>query len=93
MKWMVIGFFLAISYKSVLRAMMIRIDYDKTIDTIEDMVQSGLPIMLPENTKMPVFLKTDPREGIKTLKKQVQFYNFTGRGVGQPEQQNMVDEG
>ena len=79
MKWMVIGFFLAISYKSVLRAMMIRIDYDKTIDTIEDMVQSGLPIMIPENTQLPELLKTDPRNGIKTLKMQVQFYNFTGR--------------
>ena len=73
--------------------MMIRIDYEKTIDTIDDMVQSGLPIMIPGNTQIPGLLKTDPREGIKTLKKQVQFYNFTGRGVGQPEQQNMVDEG
>ena len=70
MKWMFIGFFLALSYKSVLRAMMIRIDYEKTIDTIDDMVQSGLPIMIPGNTQIPGLLKTDPRKGIKALKMQ-----------------------
>ena len=35
-KWMIVGFFLTVSYKSVLRAMMMKISYENTIDDIDE---------------------------------------------------------
>ena len=89
MKWMFIGFFLAISYKSFLRAMMIRIDYDKTINTIDDILLSGLPIMIASNTQVPDLLENDPREPIKALREKVKFYNLINYG----RVPDWVDEG
>ena len=77
-QWMVVGFFLTICYKSVLRAMMIRIDYEKTIDTIDDMIQSDIPIMMCSDTHMPILLKNDPREKVKALAEKVDFYLSVG---------------
>ena len=37
---MIVGFLLAISYKSVLRAMLMKTYYEDTIDTIDDMLDS-----------------------------------------------------
>lgn len=83
------GFFLATSYKSLLRVMMIGIDYDKTINTIDDILLSGLPLMIPSNTQVPDLLETDPRELIKAMRKKVKFYNLVENGRV-PE---WVDEG
>ena len=46
MTWMVVGFFYTMSYKSYMRTMMIKIDYEKTIDTIDDMLKSEIPIQI-----------------------------------------------
>ena len=76
MKWTLVGFLLAISYKSVLLALLMRDDYEKTVDTMDDMLESGRTFMLPEDTIIKYILDTDPREKVKMLAKEAQFYKF-----------------
>ena len=82
MKWMVVGFFFSISYKSVLRAMMIKIEYEKTIDTIDDMLQSEMPLMIPSDTLLPYLMETDPQKKVKALSEKIEFYIY---GKSAPE--------
>ena len=88
MKWMVVGFFLSISYKSVLRAMMIKIEYEKIIDTIDDMLQSEMPIMMAGDVGFQPLLETDPRKKIKELSEKVEWYVY-GNSTGE----DRIDKG
>ena len=90
MKWMVVGFFFSISYKSVLRAMMINIEYEKTIDTIDDMLQSEMPLMIPSDTLLPYLMETDPRKKVKALSEKVELFLF---GTGTETEIDAVDKG
>ena len=45
--WLLAGFLLTISYKSVLRSMMMTVEYEKTIDNLEDMIMSKLRAVVP----------------------------------------------
>ena len=75
MKWMVVGFFFSISYKSVLRAMMIKVEYEKTMDTIDDILQSEMPIMMASDIDtFPYLMKTDPRKKIEALSEKIEWY-------------------
>ena len=74
MKWMVVGFFFTMCYKSYMRAMMIKIDYEKTIDTIDDMLMSEIPIKMVSNTHLPLLLANDPRETMKALANKIEYY-------------------
>ena len=76
LKWMIVGFFLTISYKSVLRSILIKIDYEKPMDTIEDMVRSDMPIRLARDTILSMLLATDPRESVRSLAEKIVFYEF-----------------
>ena len=59
--WMLMAFLLTISYKSVLRAMLMKIEYEETIDTIDDMLKSGMPLMIAARTAIPMMMASDPR--------------------------------
>ena len=72
--WMMVGFLMTISYKSVLRAMMMTTEYDKTIDTIDDMLKSELPLWMANDTSLILMLERDPREKVKELRKLVNGY-------------------
>ena len=80
MKWMIVGFFFTMCYKSYMRAMMIKIDYEKTIDTIDDMLKSEIPIMMTNSTTLPIVLANDPREKMKALANKVEFYEMEDGG-------------
>ena len=80
--WMLVGFLLTTSYKSVLRAKMMTIEYDQTIDTIDDMLTSELPAVMAVDTSMKFRLKTDPREKVQELAKKVEGYKL---GKSEPE--------
>ena len=73
---MLVGFFLTLSSKSVLRAMMLTVEYEKTIDTLEDMLASKMPALLPVDTSMKFKLVTDPREEVQELAKRVVQYKM-----------------
>ena len=80
MKWMIVGFFFTMCYKSYMRAMMIKIDYEKTIDTIDDMLKSKIPIMMTNSTHLPILLANDPRENMKELANKFEFYELEDGG-------------
>ena len=88
---MVIGFFLTLSYKSVLRAMMMNVSYEKTIDTTDDMLASERTLMLAGDSVLPLFLESDPRAKATELAKgAVQTYNY---GTGSEDELRHLHEG
>ena len=66
-KWIVIGFLLTASYKSMLLAMMTTLSHEKTIDTIDDVLKSERKLWVPSDTNILMQLKTDPRRRYKEL--------------------------
>ena len=84
---MLVGFLLTISFKSVLRAMMMTIEYDQTIDTLDDMLMSEMTAVMAVDTSMKYKLETDPREKVQELAKKVKGYKL---GKSRP---HWVDEG
>ena len=57
------------SYKSVLRAILMKTDYEKPIDTIDDVLQSDRPFMFADDTSMKGYVENDPREKVQALAK------------------------
>ena len=76
LKWTVLGFLLTISYKSVLRAMMMKQEYEDTIDTIDDVLLSERQLMVAKGTRIKYLLEADPRIQIKKLLKKVEYFEF-----------------
>ena len=68
------GFFLTLSYKSVLRANMMSTEYEKGIDSIEDLINSKKPLMVI--SEMKYWFVLDPTADIKALSKHVIFYEY-----------------
>ena len=54
-------------------------EYDDTIDTINDMVQSDRQFMVAVDTTLPYLLKNDPRKSVKVLAERVKYYNHGKR--------------
>ena len=75
-KWMVVGFLLTISYKSVLRAMLMKAFYEETIDSIDDMLKSERSFMTAIDTIVPTLLASDPREKVKKLAERANFFKL-----------------
>ena len=65
--WLIFGYILTISYKSVLRSNLIHIEYENPIDSIDDALQSGKQIFVARD----VVFTTDQRTRVKELAKRV----------------------
>ena len=76
LKWSICGFLLTISYKSVLRVIMMSTEYDDTIDTIDDMLQSERQFMVAGDTGLRRLVETDPRPKVKILAKEVKYFDY-----------------
>ena len=75
--WLVVGCLLSMSYRSVLLASLVSNEFAGTIDTIEDILHSGLPYYVAGNSGGPVLLNGDPRPSVKELvKNQVRYYDL-----------------
>ena len=53
---------------------MMKTEYDDTIDTIDDMLQSDRQFMLPSDTQLANLLKSDPRWKYKKLGENTEYY-------------------
>ena len=82
--WILFGFIMTISFKSVLRARMMTIEYEKTIDTLDDAVSSGLSAAMPIDSSLTKLLQSDPREKVQQLAKRLNGFNL-GTGNSYPE--------
>ena len=71
-QWLIMGNILSHVYKGALLSSLITIQYTKTLDTMSEMEQSGIPLMCPANTVICWLLKTDPRPlGMKLNERRV----------------------
>ena len=73
--WLVFGFLLTMSYKSVLRSSMIHIYYEKGIDSVEEFLKSDMQVALYGNSSIPKFLAGDKRPKMIEMNKRVIYYN------------------
>ena len=73
--WIVFGFLLTMSYKSVLRSNMIHIYYEKGIDSVEDLLKSDRQFFVLGKSSLPKFLDGDKRHKIIELNKRANYYN------------------
>ena len=56
-------------------------DYEKPIDTIDDVLQSDRIFMFADDTSMKDYVENDPREKVQTLAKRSKRYQV-GTQVG-----------
>ena len=82
LKWTVLAFLLTMSYKSVLRAILMKTEYDDTIESIDDMLKSDRQFMLTADTSLKELVENDPREKVQALAKKSKYYN---RGTSMPK--------
>ena len=85
--WLFVGLLMTSSYKSVLRAIMMKTEYGQTIDTLEDMLRSGMPLMIPSRTAVPNMMASDNRT--RELNERTVQFDLTQNG-GIPK---VVEEG
>ena len=67
LKWTMTGFLLTICYKEILLTTIIHIEYEKGLDSIEDVIRSNKPVTFDGNSGIASLLKTDPREQVKEI--------------------------
>ena len=83
LKWAMTGFLLTISYKSVLLANIINIEYEKGYNTIEDVLGSNKPVWIDGTSGIATLLKTDPRGKVQRLAKKARYFEteITEKGI------------
>ena len=62
--------------------MMMTVEYENTIDTVDDVLQSDRKFMAAGDTAQKILLESDPRPDGKKLASKVEYYNL---GQGAPE--------
>ena len=65
--WIFWGHFLVMGYKTTLLSTLIQIRYESTIDSLEDMAKSGLPLLIPSHTTLHKLIASDPRPLMKNI--------------------------
>ena len=73
-KWLIVGVFLTMSYKAVFRSMMMKIDYEKTIDTLDDLLQSDMKLLVAGDTILRQFVDADSKFKELREKERVEYY-------------------
>ena len=58
----------------MLLSSLIPIRYETTIDTLEDMEDSGLPILIMKNTAVHKLIASDPRDAMKQVYKRSMLF-------------------
>ena len=66
------------AYKGALLSSLTTLRYTVPLDTIDQMVESGLPLYVPRGTIHEWLLTTDPTEGAMQLNKRRIFIPFSG---------------
>ena len=79
LKWFIAAFFVTLSYKQVLLANLVETGYEKPIETLQELVNSGKPYIAAQNTNFPRLLTLDPTLIVKKLAHQVKWFNYTGQ--------------
>ena len=61
----------------MLLSSLISIRYETTIDTLEDMEESGLPMLIVKSTTMHKLIASDPRDAMKQVYKRSILFQWS----------------
>ena len=67
LKWSMMGFLLTMCYKQILLSTLIHIEYEKGLDSIEDVIMSNKPVTYDGTSGIASLLKNDPRDHVKEI--------------------------
>ena len=81
-KWLTVGYILSLSYKAVLRPILMTTEYEKSIDNLDDLLASNKKLFAAIDAGFGEMIGSDPRMKVRELfkKNQVEYYTF-GTGV------------
>ena len=74
LKWAMIGFLLTTGYKEILLSKLINIEYEKGLDSVEDVLRSEKTVVYDGSSAFDNLLKSDPSENVKELRKWTKPY-------------------
>ena len=74
-----LGNILTMGYKSTLLSTLIPVRYERTIDTLYDLDQSGVPLLIPKSTTHHHAIANDPRQIMKRVYNNSILYVYAGR--------------
>ena len=74
LKWAIMGLILCASYKGILLSNLINIEYEKPVDSIDDVLRSNKPVAVMGGSGMLNLLKSDPRKKVKEIVKRQKIY-------------------
>ena len=66
------------AYKSNLLSSLITIRYEGTINTLSDLVDADLGVLLPNNTPVHIMFARDPRQIMRNIYKNSHIYAYNG---------------
>ena len=78
LKWIFLGNVLTMGYKCTLLSTLIPIRYESTIDTLSDLDQSGLPLVVHRSSAPHHAFANDPRQIMKRIYNRSILHDFTG---------------
>ena len=77
-KWIFAGFFIALAYKEILLSTLVTTTYAKSINTINDMLNSNFELVTPARTATEALMRTDPRDSIQGLVPRMKPFPYKG---------------
>ena len=83
MIWLLAGFLLTISYKSVLRSNLIYVQYEKPIDSVEEFLKTDKQIYLDGTSAMVNMMAGDRRQKMIEMNKRIKHYKAEGGSENQ----------
>ena len=78
LKWLVLANFLTLGYMSTLLSQLVAIRYENPIDTIDDLDNSGLPLLIPGGTGIENMIANDPKPAVKRIYSRSIIYPLNG---------------
>ena len=66
------------AYKSTLLATLVPIRYENSIDNLDDMAKSGLPLFIPGATNLHALIASDPRHLMKDIYSRSMVVSYSG---------------
>ena len=79
LKWIVLGNLLTLGYKTTLLSSLIPIRYEDTINNMNDLDTSGLPLILPKASSLIDHIRRDPRKMMtRIFKRRILFSPHVG---------------
>ena len=76
--WIVVSFIISVCYISVLLTKLVSIDYERPIDTVQDLLNTNKPIYA--HPSIVWLLKFDPRERVRQLANKIISEGFDADG-------------